>query len=132
MKFAGGGGTRAATAPLLDRLVGHAIAYYRDFVKPAKRYRPPDTTERAALADLLAELERLPPDADAEAIQYQVYEVGKRHPFPELHAWFKALYEVLLGQSQGPRFGSFVAVYGRPETAALIRRALAGEDLSAA
>ncbi|MEX1204009.1 MAG: lysine--tRNA ligase, partial [Dongiaceae bacterium] len=58
-----------ATAPLLDRLVGHAIAYYRDFVKPAKRYRPPSETERAALADLLAELERLPPDADAEAIQ---------------------------------------------------------------
>ena len=121
-----------ATAPLLDRLVGHAIAYYRDFVKPAKRYRPPDPTERAALADLLVELERLPPDADAEAIQYQVYEVGKRHPFPELRAWFQALYEILLGQSQGPRFGSFIAVYGRAETAALIRRALAGEDLSAA
>ena len=121
-----------ATAPLLDRLVGHAIAYYRDFVKPAKRYRPPSETERAALADLLAELERLPPDADAEAIQTRVYEVGKRHPFPDLRAWFQALYEILLGQSQGPRFGSFVAVYGRAETAALIRRALAGEDLSAA
>jgi len=116
----------------MDRLVGFAINYYRDFVKPAKRYRPPDATERAALADLLVELERLPPDADAEAIQYQVYEVGKRHPFPELRAWFQALYEILLGQSQGPRFGSFVAVYGRAETAALIRRALAGEDLSAA
>jgi lysyl-tRNA synthetase class 1 len=54
-----------------------------------------------------------------------VYEIGKRHPFPELRAWFKALYEVLLGQDQGPRFGSFIALYGRKETAELIRKALA-------
>jgi len=120
------------SAPFLDRLVHHAIAYYRDFVKPAKRYRAPDAMERAALADLLSELERLPAGADAEAIQHQVYEVGKRHAFPDLRAWFRALYEILLGQSQGPRMGSFIAVYGLGETAALIRRALAGEDLSAA
>ncbi len=120
------------SAPFLDRLVRHAIAYYRDFVKPARRYRRADAMERAALADLLAELGKLPADADAEAIQYQVYEVGKRHAFPDLRAWFQALYEILLGQSQGPRMGSFIAVYGIRETAALIRRALAGEDLSAA
>ncbi|MDH3472226.1 MAG: lysine--tRNA ligase [Rhodospirillales bacterium] len=120
------------TAPMLDRLAGHAVAYYRDFVKPRKAYRAPDQTERAALEDLLAELEALPAGAEAEAIQTQVYEVGKRHPFPELKAWFKALYEVLLGQSQGPRMGSFIALYGLDESKALIRRALAGEDLSAA
>ena len=66
-----------------------------------------------------------PADADAETLQTEVYEIGKRHPFPELRAWFKALYEVLLGQDQGPRFGSFIALYGRKETAALIRKALA-------
>ena len=54
-----------------------------------------------------------------------VYEIGKAHPFPELRAWFKALYEVLLGQDQGPRFGSFIELYGRKETAELIRKALA-------
>jgi len=120
-----------ATAPFLDRLVGHAIAYYSDFVQPAKRYRGPSEVERAALADLLGEIERLPAGASAEAIQTQVYEVGKRHPFPDLRAWFQGLYEVLLGQSQGPRFGSFVALYGPAETASLIRRALAGENLAA-
>ncbi len=120
------------SAPLLDRLVGHAVAYYRDFVKPNKRYRAPDETERAALEDLLAELEALPGDAEAEAIQTQVYEVGKRHPFPDLKSWFRALYEILLGQSQGPRMGSFFALYGLAESKALIGRALAGEDLSRA
>ena len=68
--------------------------------------------------------------ADAEALQNQVYEVGKRHAFADLRAFFQALYEILLGQSQGPRFGGFVALYGVKETGALIKRALAGEDLS--
>jgi lysyl-tRNA synthetase class 1 len=117
--------------PMLDRMVGHAIAYYRDFVKPAKHYRPPSAMERAALADLLAELDALPDGADGEAIQARLYAVGKRHAFADLRAWFQALYEILLGQSQGPRMGSFIALYGRAETAALIRRVLAGETLAA-
>ncbi|MEE8500952.1 MAG: lysine--tRNA ligase, partial [Kiloniellales bacterium] len=117
-------------APILDELVACAIRYYRDFVKPNKKYRAPSETERAALADLLAELEALPADADAETVQTQVYAVGKRHDFPELRAWFKALYEILLGQEQGPRMGSFMSLYGLPESIALIRRALAGEDLA--
>ena len=125
-------GATAQSAPFLDRLVGHAIAYYRDFVKPAKKYRAPSDTERAALNELLAALDALPADATAEAIQNEVYEIGKRHAFADLRAWFKALYETLLGQDQGPRMGSFIALYGRAETASLIRRVLAGEDLSAA
>ena len=119
------------TSPILDRLVDHAITYYRDFVKPGKRYRPPTDEEKAALVDLAEVLEALPGDSNSEAIQTEVYEVGKRHPFPDLKAWFKALYEILLGQSQGPRMGSFIAVYGLDETIALIRRAAAGEDLNA-
>jgi lysyl-tRNA synthetase class 1 len=119
------------TAPILDKLVAYAIAYYRDFVKPNKSYRAPSHTERAALADLVAALEALPADADAETIQTEVYEVGKRHDFENLRDWFRALYEVLLGQSQGPRFGSFVALYGKDETVALISRVLAGESAAA-
>jgi lysyl-tRNA synthetase class 1 len=120
------------TAPFLDRLVGYAINYYRDNVKPKKRYRAPDATERAALEELLRYLENAPKDATAEDLQNEVYEIGKRHPFAELKAWFKALYEVLLGQDQGPRMGSFIALYGRAETADLIRKVLNGESLSAA
>ncbi len=112
------------TQPLLARLVDHAIAYYQDFVRPEKRYRQPDATERAALEDLAATLAALPPTADAETIQNAVYEVGKRHPIAELRHWFACLYQVLLGQQEGPRFGGFVALYGIQETIALIQDAL--------
>ena len=75
-------------------------------------------------------MEDLADGADAETLQTQVYEVGKRHAFPDLRAWFKALYEILLGQSEGPRMGSFIALYGRRETLDLIARALKGESLA--
>ncbi len=121
-----------ATHPLLDRLVGHAVAYYQDFVKPAKTYRAATPAEAAALAELAAELRALGPGAEAEAFQNAVYEVGKRHAetFPDLKAWFKALYQILLGQEQGPRMGSFIALYGAAESIALLEKAAAGEDLS--
>ena len=115
------------TAPMLDSLAQQAVNYYLDFVKPRKQHRAPDARERAALEDLASVLDSLPDDA--EAIQFEVYEIGKRHGFEPLRAWFKALYETLLGQSQGPRMGSFIALYGRAETIALIRRVLAGEAL---
>jgi lysyl-tRNA synthetase class 1 len=115
-----------ATAPFLDKLVGYAVNYYRDHVKPHKRYRAPDEMERRALEALLAGLEAAPEDASAEELQNIVYEVGKQHPFTELRAWFKTLYEVLLGQETGPRMGTFIALYGKAETVALIRQALAG------
>jgi lysyl-tRNA synthetase class 1 len=123
-------GLTPESAPVLDKLVGYAIRYYADFVKPAKRYRKPSEMERAAMADLLERLDALPADADGEAIQTEVYEVGKRHDFAGLRSWFKALYEILLGQEQGPRMGSFFAIYGLEESKALIRRALAEEDLA--
>jgi lysyl-tRNA synthetase class 1 len=118
-------GASPETMPFLDRLVDHAIAYYRDFVRPEKRYRHPTEVERVALCDLAETLKGLDQGADAEAIQTIVYEVGKRHPFPELRAWFGCLYQVLLGQQEGPRFGGFVALYGIEETIALIEAALA-------
>lgn len=113
------------TAPFLDRLVGYALNYYQDFVKPTKTYRAPTEAERAALADLAARLEATPAGTSAEDLQTLVFEIGKAHGFTELRTWFQALYEVLLGQSQGPRMGSFVALYGIAETVALIRGALA-------
>jgi lysyl-tRNA synthetase class 1 len=118
-------GASPDTEPLLARLADHAVAYYRDFVRPEKRYREPDAMERAALEDLATALGTLPADASAEAIQTVVFEVGKRHPFPDLRSFFGCLYQVLLGQQEGPRFGGFVALYGIQETIALIRTALA-------
>ncbi len=126
----------AAANPFLARLVEHAVAYHRDFIRPTKRYRAPDANERAALADLAAALRALQPlggaaAPDAEAIQAAVFAVGKRHEFPELRAWFGCLYQVLLGQAEGPRFGVFAALYGLAETAALIDAALLREAAGA-
>jgi lysyl-tRNA synthetase class 1 len=112
------------TMPFLDKLVDYAIAYYRDFVRPAKHYRLPTDIERAALTDLAETLKGMDQISDAEAVQTMVFEVGKRHPFPELRAWFGCLYQVLLGQQEGPRFGGFIALYGIGETVALIEAAL--------
>jgi lysyl-tRNA synthetase class 1 len=124
-------GATPESEPLLDRLAGFAINYYEDFVKPAKSFRAPTDQERAAMQDLVARLKALPAGADAETIQNEVFEVGKAAGFEPLRAWFGALYEVLLGQSQGPRFGSFVAIFGVDRTVNLIERALAGELVAA-
>lgn len=117
--------------PLLDRLVGYAGAYYEDFVKPTKRFRAPDDRERAAIEDLIGRLKAMAEGTSGQDIQTEVYEVGKAHGFEPLRDWFKALYEVLLGQSQGPRMGSFIALYGLPESIALMEQALSGADLAA-
>jgi lysyl-tRNA synthetase class 1 len=114
------------SAPLLDRLAGYAVQYYQDFVKPTKSYRAPSDEERGALVDLKAALLALPPESTAEELQNKVFEIGKTHGFENLRDWFKALYETLLGQSQGPRMGSFIALYGMAETVALIDAALEG------
>ena len=110
--------------PLLARLVEHAVVYYRDFVRPAKTYRAPDDRERAALADLAETLKGMAAETEPETLQNAVFEVGKRHAFPTLRDWFGCLYEVLLGQTEGPRFGIFIALYGIAETVALIETAL--------
>jgi lysyl-tRNA synthetase, class I len=117
--------------PFLARLVEHAVAYARDFVQPGRAPRAPTPVEAEALADLAGALRALPAGADAEAIQTAVYEVGKRHPFSALKDWFACLYQVLLGASEGPRFGGFVALYGIGETVALIEGALAREHAGA-
>jgi lysyl-tRNA synthetase class 1 len=120
-------GTSPESHPMLDRLVHHAARYARDFVVPGLKRRAPTPVEAAALADLDARLERLGADAGAEAYQFEVYEAGKAAGFENLRDWFKALYEVLIGSSQGPRMGSFIALFGLDETRALIASALAGD-----
>ena len=115
------------THPDLDQAAGFAVRYYNDFVKPTRLCRVPNEKERAALEDLVARLKVWEGGADADALQTMVFAVGKEHEFEPLRDWFKALYEVLLGASQGPRFGGFIALYGVPESIGLIERGLAGE-----
>jgi lysyl-tRNA synthetase, class I len=116
-----------ALNPGLDRLVDYAVKYYEDFVRPLKKYRAPNEKERAALSELADRLDAMRDERNGETVQNMVYEIGKSHGFEPLRDWFKALYEILFGQTQGPRFGSFAALFGCAETASLIRRALSGE-----
>jgi lysyl-tRNA synthetase class 1 len=119
-------GTSPQSNPELDKLIGLAVNYARDFVVPTLNRRAATAEEAAALRDLDSELANLPPDADGEAIQHLVFEVGKQHYGKEnLRSWFQALYETLLGSSQGPRMGSFIALYGIDNSRRLIEEALA-------
>jgi lysyl-tRNA synthetase class 1 len=115
--------------PLLARLIEHAIAYFQDFVRPKKKFRAAGRQEREALEDLAAVLRGIDPALPASEIQDLVYAVGKRHGLASLKAWFACLYQVLLGQDEGPRFGGFVALYGVSETVALIEASLARVDV---
>lgn len=113
------------TYPMLARLVDYAVVYYADFIRPAKVFRVPTDQERTALVDLVDCFRNCEGTLiNAQELQNLVFEVGKRHAFEPLRAWFGCLYEVLLGQKEGPRFGGFVALYGVKETIALIEAAL--------
>ena len=125
-----------ATHPRLDKMVGYAIRYYLDFVKPNKIYRPCTEDEAVALRDLNAALAELPEGSTPEAIQQKVYDIGRREPYTVTQkdgtigvgqTWFNMLYQVLLGEERGPRFGSFAALYGLANTRGLIDKALKGE-----
>lgn len=119
------------TDPELDKLVGYALNYYQDFILPTKEYRKASEKEESALSDLAEALKNLDNKSSAQEFQQAVYDVGKAHAFESLKDWFSALYEILLGQKQGPRMGSFIALYGRDETIKLIDRAVKGQDISA-
>ena len=138
-------GVTAETDPELDQLVGYALRYYEDFVRPAKTFRAPDAVEREALESLDAAFAALPVDADGEAIQNALLDVARPIERYQDHKksgpqggpgvsgeWFQALYQILIGQEKGPRFGSFAALYGLSETRALIRDALEGRLASGA
>lgn len=133
-------GVTPTTHPELDRLAEYAIRYFDDFVKPAKVYRAADAVEREALTKLSEALAALPANADSEAIQNAALNVARKIERYQDHskqspeggpgvsvAFFQMIYQVLIGQERGPRFGSFAALYGIAETRELIRRALAGQ-----
>jgi lysyl-tRNA synthetase class 1 len=133
--------------PMLARLVEHAVAYFRDFVAPTRAFRAPAPAERpafeallAALRDRASDLEAMPPEDRARAAQDLVYDAGRRDPFLEAQkdgrmgvsrGWFSAIYQVLLGQQEGPRFGGFIALYGVAGVISLIEGALTREGREA-
>ncbi|WP_303853203.1 lysine--tRNA ligase [Bartonella apis] len=133
-------GATPENQPELDSLVGFAIRYFNDFVKPTKKFRAPDTVERETLEKIDKALANLPADADAHTIQNALLDIGRVTERYQDHnkkspdggpgvsvSFFQMLYEILIGQERGPRFGSFIALYGIDETRGLIAKALAGK-----
>jgi lysyl-tRNA synthetase class 1 len=131
-------GADPATHPGLDRMAGYAVRYFRDRVRPEKTYRLAEPHERSALEDLTAALDAIATEGvtDPAAIQDRILDIGRRDPWRTPGkdggwnvggSWFQMLYQVLLGEERGPRFGSFVAIYGARNTKALIEQALSGE-----
>jgi lysyl-tRNA synthetase class 1 len=125
-------------------MVRYAVVYFRDFVAPKKRYREADEVERDVLMAISSRLSQLPANASADEIQHALYDIARPIPRYQDHSakgataarpgvsneFFNMVYAVLLGESQGPRFGSFIAIYGLEETRNLIDKALAGELFS--
>ncbi|NWG70515.1 MAG: lysine--tRNA ligase [Parvularculaceae bacterium] len=118
-------GASSASLAEADRLAHYAARYYKDRIEPGKRFRPPTEQERAALLDLSSRLKALGDGADEDAYHTAAFDVGKAHGYEKnLRDWFAAIYEVVLGQSEGPRMGPFAKIYGARATAALIEDAL--------
>lgn len=115
--------------PSLSLAVKFAVKYFKDFVEPKKKFREPDDKEKKALADLASRLGLFSGDPDPSELQKIIFAVGRDHEFEPLRDWFTALYETLLGSSEGPRFGGFTALYGIDKTINLINSCLAGDLL---
>jgi lysyl-tRNA synthetase class 1 len=111
--------------PILQKLIQNAIQYFNDIVKPSKKYRSADENEKKALLDLIEVLKRMPDGIDPAQIQTEVFTVGKNYyPKEKLRDWFKAIYEIVFGDEQGPRMGSFISFFGRQETIKLLEDSL--------
>jgi len=111
----------------IDQLVTFALEFYKDFVLPTKKYRKPNSSEIKHLQSLKERLSLMYEEKDPENIQTVIYDIGKESEYDSLKDWFSALYEILLGQSQGPRLGSFIILYGVEEIVKLIDKAIKGE-----
>ncbi len=111
----------------LNILVTKALKYYQDFIHPNKKYRIPNKKEIIALKELEGRISKIKDFSDQQEIQNQVYETGKNNDYQELKDWFSCLYEILLGQKEGPRMGSFISIYGAKETIELIHNAVEGK-----
>lgn len=108
-----------------ESMIGFAGRYFEDFIKPTKKFRAPTDKERAALEMLSARLKEIGDGGSEDDYQTAVFDAGKAQDYENIRDWFKGLYEVVFGQSEGPRMGAFTKIFGAGEMARLIDEALA-------
>jgi lysyl-tRNA synthetase class 1 len=119
------------TSPYLDHLTDFAVSYYNDFVKTTKSCLVPNDKQKIILQDIASMLSNLPLDVTSEQIQEQIYDIGNNHGYDNLRDYFKELYQILLGQTEGPRLGSFIKLFGIQDTINLINNILDHEQTKA-
>ncbi len=117
-------GVTPENAPYLDHLTDFAIHYYNDFIKANKCYLTPNNNQSTILQELISMLSTLPLEITAEQIQEKIYDIGNNHGYENLREYFKELYQILLGQTEGPRLGTFVTLFGINNTINLIQQKL--------
>ena len=110
--------------PLLDEMCGKAVKYYESFIKPHKNFRVANSQEQKAL-NLLKDKLQQGLEQTAEEFQQLVYDIAREVEFANAKEFFAAIYEILLGQTQGPRIGSFIAVFGKEKMVKLIEEKVA-------
>ena len=108
----------------LHRLLEFGVQYYKKFVLPQKKYRSATETEKKGFKELINFLDSLSENVEPEDIQTKIYDIGMSLKYENLKDWFSAFYEVILGQNQGPRLGSFIKFYGITETSKLLESKL--------
>ena len=109
-------------SPILDDLTDYAIRFFKDKLKPKKKYKKPDDKEKKALLNLANKIEKIGTNMPPEEIQTIVYTIGKENGYEKnLREWFKLLYQVLFGDIDGPRMGFFISFFGVQETVKLIK-----------
>ncbi|KAJ6644862.1 Lysine--tRNA ligase [Pseudolycoriella hygida] len=112
------------SVPYLDHLIDFAICYYNDFIKANKSYITPNSKQNIILQEIVVMLSALPIDITAEQVQEKIYDIGNKHGYENLREYFQELYQILLGQTEGPRLGSFIKLFGIKETINLIKQRL--------
>ena len=114
---------------LLNQLLEFGVVYYKEFILPNKKYRKPTDKEKEGFKKLIGILKDSSPDDEPEEIQTKIYEIGMSLKFENLKDWFSAFYQVILGQDQGPRLGSFIKFYGIEKTVILLEDKLINEKV---
>ena len=110
----------------LDELMGLAVNYYKEKIEPQKKYRLPNEKERKGIIELINTLSTLNNETSSDDIQSIIFSIGKKLEYENLREWFKGLYETVLGQSEGPRMGSFIKLYGIEPTIKLLENVVLG------
>ena len=92
-----------------------------------KKYKQINKENKKVFLEILEILKNIKEDLSAEDIQTKIYAIGKNNNFENLREYFRLIYQVLLGQEEGPRLGSFIKLFGIKKTIDLIEEVLKNE-----